>query len=264
MLLTRSPLTHPPENPGNRRVRLACVKHAASVRPEPGSNSPNKKQSPEENHPPPNTTRGTSGRPQPKNSKTKTGTKTKQTVDKQTHYRVHKQHPHKPETPPQQDRTTGQAQPPRTTPRRQVNNLPTHTHHVKSNPGEPDHTRSSSPATHRKPQPTHPAKPRPATTNEPPPPSPIRSRPRTNRPRPGNAPTQAARLTPRGHPRDNAGPGPHHADRAHTANTPRRTTPLNPTTNPAEPESQQSANHAQPYALRGTRPARPSCRRRLG
>ncbi|EFW10525.1 hypothetical protein HMPREF9005_0489, partial [Actinomyces sp. oral taxon 178 str. F0338] len=56
--------------------------------------------------------------------------------------------------PPQQDRTTGQAQPPRTTPRRQVNNLPTHTHHVKSNPGEPDHTRSPSPAPHRKP-PTH-------------------------------------------------------------------------------------------------------------
>ena len=37
VLLTRSPLLHP------RRgftVRLACVKHAASVRPEPGSNSP--------------------------------------------------------------------------------------------------------------------------------------------------------------------------------------------------------------------------------
>jgi hypothetical protein len=37
VLLTRSPLFH------LRRgifVRLACVKHAASVRPEPGSNSP--------------------------------------------------------------------------------------------------------------------------------------------------------------------------------------------------------------------------------
>ena len=33
VLLTRSPLTR-------RSVRLACVKHAASVRPEPGSNSP--------------------------------------------------------------------------------------------------------------------------------------------------------------------------------------------------------------------------------
>src|ERR1700731_2276710 len=42
VLLTRSPLE------SLRRalsVRLACVKHAASVRPEPGSNSPNK------NHP---------------------------------------------------------------------------------------------------------------------------------------------------------------------------------------------------------------------
>ena len=35
VLLTRSPLTH-----RSGRVRLACVKHAASVRPEPGSNSP--------------------------------------------------------------------------------------------------------------------------------------------------------------------------------------------------------------------------------
>ena len=35
VLLTRSPLTR-------RSVRLACVKHAASVRPEPGSNSPKK------------------------------------------------------------------------------------------------------------------------------------------------------------------------------------------------------------------------------
>ena len=123
-------------------------------------------------HPPPNTTRGTSGRPQPKNSKTKTGTKTKQTVDKQTHYRVHKQHPHKPEAPPQQDRTTGQAQPPRTTPRRQVNNLPTHTHHVKSNPGEPDHTRSSPRQHTENPQPT--PTPPPANTPTTPPPPPTR------------------------------------------------------------------------------------------
>jgi hypothetical protein len=37
VLLTRSPLI-----PARKRftVRLACVKHAASVRPEPGSNSP--------------------------------------------------------------------------------------------------------------------------------------------------------------------------------------------------------------------------------
>src|SRR5699024_4995852 len=39
VLLTRSPLT-PPQQAGSFPVRLACVKHAASVRPEPGSNSP--------------------------------------------------------------------------------------------------------------------------------------------------------------------------------------------------------------------------------
>ena len=43
VLLTRSPLEHPRKG---LSVRLACVKHAASVRPEPESNSPNK------NHPP--------------------------------------------------------------------------------------------------------------------------------------------------------------------------------------------------------------------
>ena len=37
VLLTRAPLYSSPE--GNFRVRLACVKHAASVRSEPGSNS---------------------------------------------------------------------------------------------------------------------------------------------------------------------------------------------------------------------------------
>jgi hypothetical protein len=38
VLLTRAPLYSFPE--GNFRVRLACVRHAASVRSEPGSNSP--------------------------------------------------------------------------------------------------------------------------------------------------------------------------------------------------------------------------------
>ena len=47
-LLTRPPLTFIPE--GNQSVRLACVRHAASVRPEPGSNSLKivSKQSPQE------------------------------------------------------------------------------------------------------------------------------------------------------------------------------------------------------------------------
>ena len=37
VLLTRSPLEYPRKG---LSARLACVKHAASVRPEPGSNSP--------------------------------------------------------------------------------------------------------------------------------------------------------------------------------------------------------------------------------
>lgn len=40
-LLTRSPLS-PPQQAGEDPVRLACVKHAASVRPEPESNPPQK------------------------------------------------------------------------------------------------------------------------------------------------------------------------------------------------------------------------------
>ena len=40
VLLTRSPLVYPRKG---LTVRLACVKHTASVRPEPGSNSPSKK-----------------------------------------------------------------------------------------------------------------------------------------------------------------------------------------------------------------------------
>ena len=39
VLLTRSPLVYPRRG---LTVRLACVKHAASVRPEPGSNSPSR------------------------------------------------------------------------------------------------------------------------------------------------------------------------------------------------------------------------------
>src|SRR5690349_12272200 len=39
VLLTRSPLVYPRKG---LTARLACVKHAASVRPEPGSNSPTK------------------------------------------------------------------------------------------------------------------------------------------------------------------------------------------------------------------------------
>src|SRR5699024_6822106 len=41
VLLTRSALSHP-QQAECFSVRLACVKHAASVRPEPGSNAPHK------------------------------------------------------------------------------------------------------------------------------------------------------------------------------------------------------------------------------
>src|SRR4051812_27459215 len=42
VLLTRSPLALPQSCDWLEFVRLACVKHAASVRPEPGSNSPSR------------------------------------------------------------------------------------------------------------------------------------------------------------------------------------------------------------------------------
>src|SRR5699024_2295509 len=41
VLLTRWPLRHQ-QRAGSFSARLACVQHAASVHPEPGSNSPNK------------------------------------------------------------------------------------------------------------------------------------------------------------------------------------------------------------------------------
>jgi hypothetical protein len=51
VLLTRSPLEHPRRG---LSARLACVKHAASVRPEPGSNSPTRHNK-QPQHPNPNT-----------------------------------------------------------------------------------------------------------------------------------------------------------------------------------------------------------------
>ena len=71
VLLTRSPLEHPHhKSNAGLSVRLACVKHAASVRPEPGSNSPKK---------------------QTKNyrQKTKKSTKQKQTTNTIIHVHVH-------------------------------------------------------------------------------------------------------------------------------------------------------------------------------
>src|SRR5579875_3244405 len=69
VLLTRSPLEHPRKG---LSVRLACVKHAASVRPEPGSNSPNK------NHLKNNLTKQTK-QPHPHPGKRRHGQKQQQT-----------------------------------------------------------------------------------------------------------------------------------------------------------------------------------------
>ncbi|MDU7041033.1 MAG: hypothetical protein E6340_03120, partial [Actinomyces sp.] len=64
------------------------VKHAASVRPEPGSNSPNKNKNVKAQKNQPNKT-ARPAIPTKNTQKQKTGIK-----NKQTHYRVHKQHPH--------------------------------------------------------------------------------------------------------------------------------------------------------------------------
>ena len=87
MLLTRSPLIQPNKSQVFS-VRLACVKHAASVRPEPGSNSPNKNKNVKAQKNQPNKT-ARPAIPTKNTQKQKTGIK-----NKQTHYRVHKQHPH--------------------------------------------------------------------------------------------------------------------------------------------------------------------------
>ena len=112
MLLTRSPLSPKTQAPLDP-VRLACVKHAASVHPEPGSNSPTKtknigssqktiqqKQTPtikKQNVP------KSSASKKQKTEKTKTPTKTSRhpssiphKQNKKTHYREHKQPNHKP------------------------------------------------------------------------------------------------------------------------------------------------------------------------
>ena len=103
VLLTRSPLIQN-QQADPFTVRLACVKHAASVRPEPGSNSPNKTNKSSPNQP------QTSSQPEPTVSttvqKTRPGptqppqqnemrtrqTKTKQTP-KTTHNQSHAQPP---------------------------------------------------------------------------------------------------------------------------------------------------------------------------
>ena len=120
VLLTRSPLIHTHQKGRRFTVRLACVKHAASVRPEPGSNSPNKTnkiQAPTNHKQPARTQRQynspenqTRPNPTPTTKEMRTRqTKTKQTpkphtqhaqpqghgIKNMTHYRVLKQHTHR-------------------------------------------------------------------------------------------------------------------------------------------------------------------------
>ena len=83
MLLTRSPLTTQEQAP-KQSVRLACVKHAASVRPEPGSNSPNKNIQKKPSHPQPPPTTGNNHR-QPSNPNQKTTQNKKTGIKKDKH-----------------------------------------------------------------------------------------------------------------------------------------------------------------------------------
>ena len=120
MLLTRSPLIHTNQKGKRFTVRLACVKHAASVRPEPGSNSPNKTNKQAPTNPTQQSTRKARATVSTTVQKTRPGptqpqthgarqTKTKQApknhtqpcaaprdhgIKNMTHYRVLKQHTH--------------------------------------------------------------------------------------------------------------------------------------------------------------------------
>ena len=113
VLLTRSPLIQN-QQAGPFTVRLACVKHAASVRPEPGSNSPNKTNKTKngssqynspENQTRPNPTPKKQGPGKPKQNKPQKTTHNKQKsttrspqghgIKNMTHYRVLKQHTHR-------------------------------------------------------------------------------------------------------------------------------------------------------------------------
>ena len=118
-------------------VRLACVKHAASVRPEPGSNSPNKNKTlkPRKTNQP----NQPISNPNQKHSKTKNRHK-KQTntlsssQTTPTQPKTHNKHaPDRRQTPPNQQ-TKQQTQ--LTTARRQENNL--HTPHTKVKPNHYD------------------------------------------------------------------------------------------------------------------------------
>ena len=117
-------------------VRLACVKHAASVRPEPGSNSPNKNKNvkAQKNQP---TKTSQPAIPTKNTQKQKTGIKQKQT-NTLSSSQTTPTHPRQPNHKAQPPTAVNHHHKP-TGPRRQVNNLPTPTPKVKPKQRDPQH-----------------------------------------------------------------------------------------------------------------------------
>ena len=154
-LLTRSPLSPPNKSPVDP-VRLACVKHAASVRPEPGSNSPNKNKNvkaqknqpnktawpaiPTKNHTPPH--KQSAAFNQTTTYKTyKHKSSTKHALEFSNHHHTPRTHPHTGSTPQQAaTKNNTPPTPPHTTP---ACRTPHHTTHVSdihlpiATPGKP-------------------------------------------------------------------------------------------------------------------------------
>ena len=136
-------------------VRLACVKHAASVRPEPGSNSPNKNKNvkAQKNQP---TKQGQPAIPTKNTQKQKTGIKQKQT-NTLSSSQTTPTHPRQPNHKAQPPTAVNHHHKP-TGPRRQVNNLPTPTPKVKPKQRDPQHTQQNpTNTTKTRPQPRAPA-----------------------------------------------------------------------------------------------------------
>ncbi len=100
-LLTRSPLSPPNKSPVDP-VRLACVKHAASVRPEPESNPPHKNRRKPNTGPQKNkkTTSKTTPHHKAERSLTQTNTHTPSTNEKSTGILLAIKNPTKNHTPP--------------------------------------------------------------------------------------------------------------------------------------------------------------------
>ena len=115
-------------------VLLACIRHAASVRPEPGSNSPNKNKNvkAQKNQP-----ENPVSNPNQNTQKQKTGIKQKQT-NTLSSSQTTPTHPRQPNHKAQPPTAVNHHHKP-TGPRRQVNNLPTPTPKVKPKQRDPQH-----------------------------------------------------------------------------------------------------------------------------